>query len=731
MDNSNINLIQSNNINDSPNVDVILMEKDKQIINLTKITKDLNNQIENLIKQNQSKDYEIITLKTDLASMESDKNIYESKIEKMQEKINVLQNNLEIREKEIEEISSNTDNKINEINSAFNIQLKDYQNAIGQSQSLERQLENLANEIIERDKRISVYQQIIFDLKRENKKIITLMKENNDKEDIINELSEKLNKAIKDNEKLSYEYNLIAGRVDSILKNEEDYQKLKNNVNNFDKIITSIKSNYKDQIIEKDRLNKDLNEKLCIINEDYNQLIEYIIEQVKYIEKCIENNTIIDDKFNSSFNNLNNSKYSLIKKNFQILIKRILEIRKNDMEALAATHEMLNNEKDRFEIIERQLQEEKNGRINERNDLFKMETTIQDKMNEIKNLNQNLSELVSKIDLMHKENLNIGNEYSIFKKQINNLCDEFISMLSNFNYDQNDLPKYSMMDSPDIKLKNLLLIFEDLISKFNNLNESLSKSNMIIQSYQNKINELSENNNNLKEKLNDMNRENQNKSHCYESQNEDMNLKLRDANYLLEESKKEIKKIQQENYQLKQQNLKLEKNLQMITQSHEQMENKIYMNNTLTNEKLENSQLKANQLLKELEIKDRQIKSLENYISQINSSNNSNQSSNSPYMGKIITKEQFNNIKGNNNININNNLEEDKFIPNAKNERELNNLLNKFNNKHLGRDQGKDIKYNSNDNIFNDSFLSKNKDDDKDISSNSEPKLLKKNKYQN
>ena len=58
-------------------------------------------------------------------------------------------------------------------------------------------------------------------------------------------------------------------------------------------------------------------------------------------------------------------------------------------------------------------------------------------------------------------------------------------------------------------------------------------------------------------------------------------------------------------------------------------------------------------------------------------------------------------------------------------------MLIKFNNKHLGRDQGKDIKYNSNDNFFNDSFLSKNKDDDKDISSNSEPKLLKKNKYQN
>ena len=66
----------------------------------------------------------------------------------MQEKINILQNNLEIREKEIEEISNNTDNKIKEINSAFNVQLKDYQNVIGQTQRLERQLENLANEII-------------------------------------------------------------------------------------------------------------------------------------------------------------------------------------------------------------------------------------------------------------------------------------------------------------------------------------------------------------------------------------------------------------------------------------------------------------------------------------------------------------------------------------------------------------------------------------------------------
>ncbi len=46
MDNSNINFLQANSINEGPNIDLILMEKDKQIINLTKLSKDLNNEID-------------------------------------------------------------------------------------------------------------------------------------------------------------------------------------------------------------------------------------------------------------------------------------------------------------------------------------------------------------------------------------------------------------------------------------------------------------------------------------------------------------------------------------------------------------------------------------------------------------------------------------------------------------------------------------------------------------
>ena len=85
-----------------------------------------------------------------------------------------------------------------------------------------------------------------------------------------------------------------------------------------------------------------------------------------------------------------------------------------------------------------------NNYFEERNDLFEMEKIIQQKTNEIKKLNQNLSELVVKIDEMHKENLNIGNEYIIFKIQINDLCDEYISIYNNYyhnNQYQNQLNK--------------------------------------------------------------------------------------------------------------------------------------------------------------------------------------------------------------------------------------------------------------------------------------------------
>ena len=61
-------------------------------------------------------------------------------------------------------------------------------------------------------------------------------------------------------------------------------------------------------------------------------------------------------------------------------------------------------------------------------------------------------------------------------------------------------------------------------------------------------------------------------------------------------------------------NLRLERNLQMLTQSHYEMENNLNLNEKLVGEKIDMNERKNDRLLQELEIKDMRIKSLENLL---------------------------------------------------------------------------------------------------------------------
>ena len=57
----------SNSISKGNNIDILLMEKDKEIINLSNINISLKNQIEQLQKSLNEKSMEISSLKSDLA----------------------------------------------------------------------------------------------------------------------------------------------------------------------------------------------------------------------------------------------------------------------------------------------------------------------------------------------------------------------------------------------------------------------------------------------------------------------------------------------------------------------------------------------------------------------------------------------------------------------------------------------------------------------------------------
>ena len=99
MQNSNSSNFNSKKekINNTWNIDMILLDKDKEIINLSKINRDLNKKINQINNNIENKDMDILTLKTEISSLELEKKSHISKIDKLNEKIKNLLNELNKR----------------------------------------------------------------------------------------------------------------------------------------------------------------------------------------------------------------------------------------------------------------------------------------------------------------------------------------------------------------------------------------------------------------------------------------------------------------------------------------------------------------------------------------------------------------------------------------------------------------------------------------------------------
>ena len=141
--------------------------------------------------------------------------------------------------------------------------------------------------------------------------------------------------------------------------------------------------------------------------------------------------------------------------------------------------------------------------------------------------------------------------------------------------------------------------------------------------------------------------------------------KIRKLNNLLEESNEIIKSYEKEVTLLKERNNKLENNLKLLTQSHNELEKIINTNNIGLKTQLDIKEQKYNDILKELSIKDIHIKSLEKLI----------ENQNKPIPGKIFNRIEA--IPANFDKENNNNINEN-FISNEYQEIKLNKLLNGF-----------------------------------------------------
>ena len=614
-----------NNLNNNENL--IYSNKINSNLFSSETNNELLKRIDYLSKKNQEKDIQILTLKTDVNSLATDKSCLNNKIIKMNKQIQQLileldNLNKELNKKKLLKTNLNDLNNPNGNNSQF------------QLNNLKNKILNLQSKLSEKDNKIFEYQNMILDLKNDNNKIFA----NSEK-----------------------------------------------NSNNYEKLLSNVKNNYSSGIEKRDNYINELNIKLSY-DKDYNNLINYIIDQISNIGNLIEKNDL--ESFNN--NNLKNDdlknknfeifpKFELINKNFQNLIKKIYEIRLNDKEELKKSIEIINNEKQKNLILEKKLKNEKTERISERNDILGMDEVIKENSSEIQRLNNTITNIINKTDELENENKLLLTQLNQFKQKINDLCDENINIYFDFinnnykkeNFPFSSLPNFSYNNEPHIKLENINLSLKILLSNLNNLNLNIKENHNLSESFNpninNDINNILKSPNNLSQ-LNENNLNNM---------NQNMENKILEFSQLLLESNKCLAKSQIENSELIKKNRLLESQL----------------NNDIINvnkNKLDDNII--NDLKHEIEIKNFQIKSLEKLINQLNKNPN-----HESYIGKIISNKKINEF------NLNN-----KFIENDKNERELNNLLNKLNKENYNSDNSLSDSFISNENNMNNNFFLRN-----------------------
>ena len=594
-----------NNNTQNKNLDIFLMEKDKEIINLSTLNKNLNTQLEDLSRVIKEKEIQILSLTTDISSFENEKNILIEENNQLKSQITELSSEINSKNQTISEISKKNKETVSDINNAFNIQLKNYEDALKNIQNIQSNNNSLTEKLLIKDKEIIDLQKMLYELKQENKKIFNYQKDNTEKNKIIIGLQKTITTQMKEIEKLK----LING-----------------NINNNYNISNLSESEHLFNIEKRNQLSKNSDSNLINSNNNTNnnELVTFIIDQIKNVVLSIDNNIITTDNVdrksdiymtvdNINKKDQNNFLHVLIKQNFDLLINKI-----NDKKIeLIKTGNSLNNH---------QMQQE----------LTELKEIINLKNIENQKLNNQLNFLIQKASNNKEDNTNKDNNNNLdqsFEKQYN----EIFAKLKNFsdfycgdlNKSQKKidlkLPNFSLNDDNEKKLSDIMFTVKSLIKYIENNNNS--------------------NENNKKDEEND---------------------KIKEVKELLKQKEKYLNKIKSDNQKLKERNLQLENNIIMISKSQNINRGKIVSKDKKNNFSNPN---KNYNLMNEFYQKNNKIKTLQKMANKITS-------------GKVLgnknesEKNKFDYYEANNYVNENDNDIDINKINNFGNEEYDNNEYN-------------------------------------------------------
>ena len=294
------------------------------------------------------------------------------------------------------------------------------------------------------------------------------------------------------------------------------------------------------------------------------------------------------------------------------------------------------------------LEEKNQNLINEKNEIKKENFALKNKITDITqdNNDKNLNMQKKVNELTEAQNINQAlkkdNEDLIYKNSV--LDKEYQRLINDID---NKLIQFPLRPLDDLEENNFLINNKNFAKdNFNNMttlstNKVIHKVDSLI--YLNKelnkeLSEMIRENKTINQKNIDLNNENlllKDKIRSYEEsiQTEINNYKTRKENELnetkevlfkkvqslnniLEQGNKLIKSYELEVAQLKNKNSKLEFNLKMLTQSHQELENIVNLKDDGLKEQIEIKENDYQNLIKEIQLKDLQIKSLEKLLEQ-------------------------------------------------------------------------------------------------------------------
>ena len=476
--NENINKILPIINKKENNLEIILMEKDKEIIKLSEKNSQLNLNLENISNELKNKNMEISTLKSDIQSLNNEKKLCEEEIQKYQEEISKLNNTINEKNRKIEEFNSSNDL----INKKYMDLLEEQKNETNKlaenSLKLQKEINELNTKLVRKNRDITNLENIICKNREKDNQLFILKKDLNEKENLIKEFQ---NKLIIANNDLQTSKNFNEERLKQIYIhniNDKDNEIISFVVNKIQNLILFIDT---DKNFDSNKEN--INENMVEIKEDC--ILYDLLDQ---------NISILKNKIFNKYN-------SILRQNKEMNSKCRLQKIKNE-ELLKTLNQIKNNHNETIGILSKKFNQ--------------MQNNSQNKEDEIKKLNHKISDLSNyTFESIHKDIFN-----NFYSNIISKLDKEY---LSEFNLDENFLEQ-----DTQTKMNNILNIIDLLVEKIKSLNHFVEE----YDAYKIKVNEIINKKMNLSNEQNDEIKDLKNNI-------QELNILLSQSNNYLNKTRKE------------------------------------------------------------------------------------------------------------------------------------------------------------------------------------------------